>query len=669
MPNYDLILRSPQIEKALLDYCLQISDSSQSWWMERPDNAPLSRRAYYNEFRLRYEARRSVACLYSDAKDKPFPRSSNIGLGVERIAGEFLIPMFMANTHDLEPCLQAIEDGTGKVDQPLTTFHDSYQREWFMNKRSLLEASAREVLTVGGCYHKYYWSSLYRQFEVPVYVFAHPATGPVMIPNETGQVDFLYADPNMPEDKWPEAPDGVKLRIQKIPSADCKQVHQGPRLTLRPYEAIEFPAGETRQDPNEWDYLVDNFSVSALYFLGKEGDPFDGKMQNLDKLYKHYRIEPNQLSEKPDKRLTEQIPLKEFHMKFPVSKSGRPIEIICTIATEPKIPLGWRLSPFVRRPYFNRQVRTRKDSPLGVGIVESVWGMRNAMDAFLGQELDHRNIYGHPPVLMSSSAVLDDEDYELVGPGTQWIMGGNMPVSQAAMALQMPPVGAGSLELLNWLFGHVQRDWGVTDLNQNAPTSALSPNVSTATGVTAVLSQGNIKFGHLVKRLSETDTKEYDFQHEMWRGMMSLSKTIEVDGQPQEINSKDREKFFREDVSLRARGDGLTTNPTLRDRTLTEAFAMFAQDPFIGGDLEVHLDLLKQILAVKGIKLNLKAPDELKFLQLVSAVMRTPMGQQRLTQALGQSMQEMQAAGAQGGQPGQPGGQPQGGNGVQAVPA
>ena len=223
--------------------------------------------------------------------------------------------------------------------------------------------------------------------------------------------------------------------------------------------------------------------------------------------------------------------------------------------------------------------------------------------------------------------------------------------------------------MLNWLFGLVQRDWGVTDLNQNAPTSALSPNVSTATGVTAVLSQGNIKFGHLVKRLSETDTKEYDFQHEMWRGMMSLSKTIEVDGQPQEINSKDREKFFREDVSLRARGDGLTTNPTLRDRTLTEAFAMFAQDPFIGGDLEVHLDLLKQILAVKGIKLNLKAPDELKFLQLVSAVMRTPMGQQRLTQALGQSMQEMQAAGAQGGQPGQPGGQPQGGNGVQAVPA
>lgn len=638
------------MELALLDYCYQISSDAQNWWYELPGNSPLSRRGIYNEYRLRYEARRSIAQLDKDAKDKPFPRSSNIGIGVEQIFGEFLIPTFLANTHDLEPTLQAVERGTGRIDQALTAYHDSYQREWFMNKRVLLEESCREILTVGGCFHKYYWASHYRQIEVPVYVFSHPLTGPVQVPDPgTGQMDYMYADPNMPKDMWPVGSDGVKLQIQKIPSAKFSQVYQGPRLALRPYEAIEFPPGETRVDPNEWDYLVDNFSVSALWFLGREGDPFEGKFQNLDKLYEHYKVKPDDLAQRPDKRMTEQIPLKEFHMKFPVTKSGRPAEIIATVAVEPRLLLGWRLSPFVRRPYFNRQVRVRKDSPLGVGIPETVWGLRNAIDATLNQELDHGNIYGHPPVLMSSSAMLEDEDYELIGPGTQWVMSGNIPIQQAAMALPMPPRGGGSIDLLNWLVGNTQRIWGVTDLNLNAPTSALSPNISTATAAVSVMNQGNIKFGHLVKRLSEVDTKEFDFQHEMWRAMMSIDRVVEMNGTPLTVKSQEREKFFREGVMIRARGDGLSTNPILRDRTLSEAYAMFANDPFIGGDQEVRKDLLEQILSVKGIRLNLKEPDEMKFLQMVSQLMRTPVGQQAITQGVGQAMQVLQAQVAQQG--------------------
>ena len=57
----DLILRNPQLEKALLDYCLMISDSSQRWWQERVNNYSISRMDVFKEFRLRYEARRSVA--------------------------------------------------------------------------------------------------------------------------------------------------------------------------------------------------------------------------------------------------------------------------------------------------------------------------------------------------------------------------------------------------------------------------------------------------------------------------------------------------------------------------------------------------------------------------------------------------------------------------------
>lgn len=670
----DVILRNPTLERALLEYCLQLSDSSTGWWGERVAGTTFSRRDCYTEWRARYDSRRSVAQLYQDAKDKPFPRGSNIGIGVEQIFGEFLIPTFLANTHDLEPCLQAVDRETGKTDQPLTDFHDSYQREWFLNKRALLERSMREMLTVGGCYHKWTWGSLWKQVERPIYVFAHPVSGPVMLPNQKGEMDFMYADPAMPEEAWPVAPDGKQLRPVKLPTAEMRQVHEGPRLTIRPYESIEFQPGETRLDPNEWDWMCDNFTVSAFYFLGKEGDPFEGKYQNIDKLYQHYKIQPDRVTEKPGKELVDPIPLKEFHMKFPVTASKRPVEIIAVVAPEPRLLLGWRLSPFVRRPYFNRQVRIRRDSPLGIGIPETVAGLRNAIDATFNQEIDHRNIYGHPPVLLSSLAMLDDEEYERVGPGTLWVMGGTLPVSQAAATLPVPPTGSNSVELLNWLIGQTQRLWGVTDLNMNAPTSSLSPNIQTLGAVREVLNQGNIKFGHMTKRISETDTKEFDFQHEMWRAMMSNTRTAQGTDGGITVDPGNRETFFRSNVTIRAVGNGLSTNPILRSQALVQVYQLLAQDPFIAGDMDVRKDLDEQLLAAMGVKLSLKTSDEMKFLQLVSAVMRTPGGQQRIVAALGQSMQELQAMGAGEQQQAQPGNgatpkQRMNGNVPKAVPA
>lgn len=644
MPSHDIIVRNPTIERSLTEYILQITDSSDSWWSDSIKGSRLSRRDLFTEFRLRYQGKRSVAQLYQDAKVEPF-RGVNIGVPIEQIMGEFLNPTFISNTHDLEPMLQAYDENTDTVDEPLTTFHDNYQRSWHLYKRALLELSNREILTVGGVFHKWYWSSLWKQREVTLYVFAHPMTGPVMIPNpQTGEMDFMYADPNMPEDKWPIDPaTGVKLRIQKLPSIKADQVLEGPRLAIRPYEAIEFPPNETRIDPNEWDWIADNFTVSPFYFLGKEGDPFDGKMQNLDKLYDHYRINPNEVAERPERKLCDPIPLKEVHLKFPVTSSKRPIEIIALLATEPKILLGWRPSPFVRRPYFNRQVRTRKDSPLGEGIPETCWSLRNAMDASVCQDIDAGNLYNHPPGILNSMSRMDDEEYESMGPGTLWIVNGD--ARQAFAWPQIPSSTRNPIERENWVFSMAQRIWGVTDLNLNAPTSSLSPNISTATATTAVLNQGNLKFGHLTKRLSETDSKEYDLIHEMFRNMLANPRTVSVKGQAIKVDPKNREEFFREGIAMRAVGNGISTNPLLRGQTLDTFYAMMGTNPFVGGDLENLRKLTEMMAETRGIKLNIKETDEMKFMQIVSQLMHHPVGQQLITQAVGTAAQTVQAQG------------------------
>jgi len=658
VPNAaDIVLRTPELEKSLLEYILQVTDSSENWWMSTIEGTVQSRLDWFKEFRARYEARRSVADLYRDAKDEPFPLSANVGVGVEQIFGEFLIPTSLANTYDLDPMLQAVDEQTEKENRPLTVFHDNYQRSQELGKRAMLERSIREILTVGGVFHKWAWSSIWKQQEVPVFVFAHPQFGPVMVPNpETGEQDFMYADPNMPSDHWPVGPDGVKLRIKKLPSSKMSLLREGPRLAIRPYEAMEFPAHETRIDCSEWDWLADNFTVSPFWFLGREGDPFEGGLQNLDKLWDFLKVDPNTVARNPTKRISEPVKLKEFHGKFPVTRSGRPVEIYALLAVEPKLLLGWRLSPFPRRPYFNRQVRTRKESPLGVGIPETVWSLRNALDATLNQDLDAGNLYNHPPLLLSSLAMMDDEDYEQVGPGTQWVLGS--PDIRSAAGFLNPPISKRDpIASLNWLIGMTQRIWGVTDFTTGAPTESLSPNISTATGAAIVQSQGNVKFGHLTKRLSESDTQEYQMVHAMFRAMLANPRMVSVDGKPLEVKPSDREEFFAERFRIRAVGNGISTNPTIRQQVMMQYYPLISQDPLTAQDLEFRKEYLQRMLDNLGLEMTVKDGSEMQFMGLIRQLMQTPNGQQRLTQAVQISLQELQAAqAAQGG--GQNGGTP-----------
>jgi len=505
--------------------------------------------------------------------------------------------------------------------------------------RTLLEESDREILTVGGVFHKWTWGSAWKQTEYPRFVFGDPVTRqPVFVPDSSGASNPLPADPKMPEEFWPTSQDGRKLKILKVPGIKTELVKEGPVLSIRPYESIEFPESAKAVDPNDWDWLADNFTVSPWWFLGREGDPFDGRLQNLDKLWKFLRVDPNNIYMRPDKRLVEPIKLKEWHGKFPMTSSGRPIEIFALVATDARLLLAWRPSPFVRRPYFNRQVWSRGDYPLGKGIPETTWPLRNAADALFNQEIDYNNIYGHPPMLLSSLAMMDDEDYENVGPGTQFVM----QDINGAKFLSVPPTTRNTLELENWVISMMQRLWGVTDLTTNAPTSSLSPNVTTATGTTAILNQGSLKFGHLTKKLSETDSDEHQFRHEMFRTMMANARIISVKGKPVTIHPQDKEEFFSSNIRVRARGDGITTNPVLRVQILLQAKQIFAQDPFVAGDLEVLKDLDEQILAALGLKLNLKDPQVLQELKLIQQVIQIPGGRDLIGQAV-QQVQQMMA--------------------------
>src|SRR3990167_10892234 len=118
------IVPSEILERRILDYVLTITERAKGWWKQDVHGTSLSRRDEFQEYRLRMEGRRSVAELYSDAKTEPFDGASNIGVGIESIFSEFLIPLLISNRHDLEPMLQASYKGSGSPQDDLTTFHD-----------------------------------------------------------------------------------------------------------------------------------------------------------------------------------------------------------------------------------------------------------------------------------------------------------------------------------------------------------------------------------------------------------------------------------------------------------------------------------------------------------------------------------------------------------------
>ena len=86
-PVSDYLRTDAAMEKKLLEYIEQTSANASSWWHESYIGTTETRASRLDRYRKRYEARRSVASLMSDAKTLPFRGASNVGVGMEQIMG------------------------------------------------------------------------------------------------------------------------------------------------------------------------------------------------------------------------------------------------------------------------------------------------------------------------------------------------------------------------------------------------------------------------------------------------------------------------------------------------------------------------------------------------------------------------------------------------------
>lgn len=633
--------RGESVDKQVLEFVLACVASGRGWWNQTIPGSRFTMSGFLADCRKRYDGGRSVASLDADVKRGPFPRSNNIGIGAEQAFGEFLMPLILANTRVLDPQLQVIDERTEQVDDPRTAFHNRYQRELFSLK--LMEYSTREVLKVGGCYHKMTYETVWRQRDIATTVYADPRSRqPILRPDPaTGQFGPLIADPHQPDEHAPiDAMSGLPYPIVEIPSVDWLLEREGPRFSVLPVEQVLFPPKNTEVDPQQWDWVIHHFEVSPWWFLGRDGDPWAGKLQQLDRLWKSIGLQPDDLYRKPAEATKTRVKLAEYHGPFAVSYSGAPVEVIALVAVESPLLLGWRVTPFPRRQFFNRQLWNRGEFAVGIGIPESVRGERDYLDASVNQDADAGNLYNHPPVLFSDLAMLQDEEYELLGMGTRWIMRD----INGAKVLPMPPATRNPIERENWILAMMQRKWGVTDLQLGAPSSGSIPaQLDTFRGQQSVLNQGSIKFGHLTKRLAETDTQEYQFAHDCFSTMLSHPITVVVDGKPLEVTPEQRGTFFDRHYRVSAIGNGITTNPMLRQQLLERVLALTKEHALVAGDPELQQDVLEDYFEALGLHYEVKTPQLVQQMQVVMELLQTPAGQAILPGAMQQAIQQHQA--------------------------
>ena len=185
----------------------------------------------------------------------------------------------------------------------------------------------------------------------------------------------------------------------------------------------------------------------------------------------------------------------------------------------------------------------------------------------------------------------------------------------------------------------------MTDLTLNQPSNALSNTPNTARGTRDILTTGSVKFGHLTKRMTAVDTTEYQYVHEAFRLMLANPKLVTQEGQPFTLPSEKREQYFGEQYQVSAVGNGISTNPILRQQTFTQVLiaAQRMQNPFLIGDLEAYKQLTDAWVKAHGIDITTKDPEALQQSQVFLALMQTPEGQQVLPQILQQLAQAVQA--------------------------
>ena len=611
-----------------------VDDAVRRWALHNCSRSIRETTHYRNwliEATKRYEAMRSVRSLDHDDPIIPWRWASNIGIPVESIAGESLVPRFNAATVDADPIFRvdiAMDDKEIKqAEDHLTRFYqDLLTRR--IKLRAVRGETYKNLAIDGDGIEGAEWHNIWTQKSKTVSLFRFDDGQ--FLTDESGQPVVLPA--NIPPKGFPQSPDGRRVsRVlvqQKLPP---EKTYEGPKIRAWRIQECLWPEDANTPDIQELDWFGVQMHKSISWFKTREGDPIEGKLKNVNQLIERHRTGhiPTELDTESERFLTRGVIFPKSNKilvwlvfgKFDVDSDGVDEEIIAMVAPRERVLLGWRLSPFTKRPFFHYQLFKMPGRFTGRGLSHVLKGMRDMID-FLANSANNRiNMYQDPPLLYEIGSGYDPDIHEF-GTGAQW-----GPLSEGGLnkvkLLEIPQIQEAIVhKLIDFYMGMVQRLTAITDLNLGGPKGTSIPNIKTARGTEAVLSEGQIHFSDLIQAFQEISEEEMEF---IDQELMTLADeaTLKLMSPVGNIVPA----FIKLPKRFHATGNSSTMNRQSVREMAVFMFQTFLQDPIFQLDPKLQLWLRRQLLSAFDQNVELPQAQEVQKLQqeqLQQAILQMP---------------------------------------------
>lgn len=287
--------------------------------------------------------------------------------------------------------------------------------------------------------------------------------------------------------KWKKYnPDGVTIDIKDVlfPS-DCESIQDAwdnSLLAVRVWRTKDYLRRQLKDDQKKLYERLDKLKIKGLEEK-QQTETDDRKREQLVKFAAK----------------TKKVECFEVYVNYDVDNDGLEEKVVAIVNTEQKLLFGWEKYPYEHKrcPIIPGYIKPLHNRPFGVGIPEMLYDTKGEIDATHNQRTDRNSQYNEPILMHTKDSGFNPAIHKR-GVGRHWRL---KNISDAAIRFVQPPkFERESKEDETILQNYAQQRSNVSDYNVG--TESQVNRQPTATGILALIKEGNIGFRNFIQWMS-----------------------------------------------------------------------------------------------------------------------------------------------------------------------
>jgi len=289
---------------------------------------------------------------------------------------------------------------------------------------------------------------------------------------------------------------------------------------------------------------------------------------------------------------TKRFHVYEWHGRYE-DTTGEEQELVALVLPDEKVLAAYTPNWFYRKTGRRQFVHwcpiPRPHSFYGRGIPEMLRGIRSILDASINAGINRNHLFGNPPVLYNELLSGFNPARHKFGTGQSW---GLKDINQVKL-MELPRNEQQMALREELMFALVQRLLGINDFSLGASRTAGLPTAgaasNTATGITGLINEANIRFDMIIKLFQEWTHPELArqiFYHNRFN--VDKAKLFRVTESPENPFQSAEPAMFGANPDFVFRGNTQNTNRSQEREDALLLYKVFVEtkNPFMVDDLD-----------------------------------------------------------------------------------